>query len=159
RNAAARSAHDPERLEQAPLRDPDGHQESQDQRDQNRHARGSRHEFRCNREDLCAAKIETGADLHWRREDRRRAIGREIEVRGAGSMSVWVVVEAGHRMAAEAIAAGRQFSQALGVPLIAATIASDHAYTADGFTAAYEAHIKKVAPKLVVFAHTYQTRD
>ena len=74
-------------------------------------------------------------------------------------MSVLVILEAGHRMAAEAAAAGRQFAQALGVPLIAATIASEHAYTADGFTAAYEAHVKNVNPKLVVFAHTYQTRD
>lgn len=62
-------------------------------------------------------------------------------------------------MATEPIAAGRQFSQALGVPLIAATIPADQPYTADGFTAAYEAHIKKLNPKLVVFAHTYQTRD
>ncbi len=74
-------------------------------------------------------------------------------------MSVLVILEAGHRMAAEAIAAGRQFAAALGLPLIAATIPADQPYTADGFTAAYEAHIKNVNPMLVVFAHTYQTRD
>jgi electron transfer flavoprotein alpha subunit len=74
-------------------------------------------------------------------------------------MSVLVILEAGHRMAPEAAAAARQFSQALGVPLIAATIPAYQPYTADGFTAAYEAHIKNVNPKLVVFAHTYQTRD
>jgi electron transfer flavoprotein alpha subunit len=32
-------------------------------------------------------------------------------------------------------------------------------YTADGFTAAYEALIRKVNPSLVVLPHTYQTRD
>ncbi|MEI9812246.1 MAG: electron transfer flavoprotein subunit alpha/FixB family protein [Acidobacteriota bacterium] len=74
-------------------------------------------------------------------------------------MSVLVILEAGHRMAAEAATAARQFAQALNVPLIAATIPAEHAYTADGFTAAFEAHMRKVNPKLVVFAHTYQTRD
>ncbi len=32
-------------------------------------------------------------------------------------------------------------------------------YTADGFTAAFEALIRKVNPDLVLFPHTYQTRD
>jgi electron transfer flavoprotein alpha subunit len=74
-------------------------------------------------------------------------------------MSVLVIIEAGHRMAAEAVAAGRLFANALSVPLVAATIPAEQPYIADGFTAAYEAHIKSVNPKLVVFAHTYQTRD
>ena len=74
-------------------------------------------------------------------------------------MSVLVILEAGHRMAAEALTAGRQFAQALGLPLTASTIPADIAYTADGFTAAYEAHVRATNPKLVVLAHTYQTRD
>lgn len=74
-------------------------------------------------------------------------------------MSVLVILEDKHRMSAEAVAAGRQFAEALGVSLLATTIPTDLPYTADGFTAAYEAHIKKINPKLVVFAHTYQTRD
>ena len=32
-------------------------------------------------------------------------------------------------------------------------------YTADGYTAAFEALIRKVNPDLVLFPHTYQTRD
>jgi electron transfer flavoprotein alpha subunit len=74
-------------------------------------------------------------------------------------MSVLVVLEAGHRMTGEALSAGKQFADALGAPLAAAAISSDHAYTADGFTAAFEAHVREKAPRLVVFAHTYQTRD
>lgn len=74
-------------------------------------------------------------------------------------MSVLVVLEVGHRMTGEALAAGKQFAEALGLPLTAATIAAEHDYTADGFTAAYETHVRKSNPRLVVFAHTYQTRD
>src|SRR5436190_22942579 len=35
----------------------------------------------------------------------------------------------------------------------------DHAYTADVYTAAVERLVRKVNPELVVFGHTYQTRD
>ena len=72
-------------------------------------------------------------------------------------MSVLVVIETGHRLAAEALSAGRQFAAALGVKLTAATI--DAPYTADGFAAAFEAHVRAIEPQLVVFAHSYQTRD
>jgi electron transfer flavoprotein alpha subunit len=74
-------------------------------------------------------------------------------------MSVFVVLQSGHRMTGEALAAGKHFADALSVPLKAAAIGGDHPYTADGFTAAFEAHIRALNPKLVVFAHTYQTRD
>ncbi len=37
--------------------------------------------------------------------------------------------------------------------------ASLKTYTADGYTAAFEALIRKVNPDLVLFPHTYQTRD
>jgi electron transfer flavoprotein alpha subunit len=72
-------------------------------------------------------------------------------------MSVLVVVEA-HRMAAETLSAGREFAAALGVPLEAHSVELP-SYTADGYTAAYEALIRQVNPTVVVFAHTYQTRD
>jgi electron transfer flavoprotein alpha subunit len=75
-------------------------------------------------------------------------------------MSVLVVHEA-HRMAGEALAAGREFAAALELPL--EYCAAEHpllaAYTADGYTAAYEQLIREKHPTLVVFAHTYQTRD
>jgi len=72
-------------------------------------------------------------------------------------MSVLVVVEA-HRMAGEALAAGREFATSLGIPLEAHSVDLP-AYTADGYTAAYEALIRQTKPTLVLFAHTYQTRD
>lgn len=75
-------------------------------------------------------------------------------------MSVLVIHES-HRMAGEALAAGREFAAALGASL--EYYAAEHpllaAYTADGFTAAYEQLIREMRPVLVVFAHTYQTRD
>lgn len=104
-------------------------------------------------------------------------------------MSVLVVLEqaqtAGelHRMSWEALAAGQQFAAAMGVPVEAAVAGSAvealaaqaatrqaaaiHAvqhpaletYTADGFAAALGALIRARNPSLVVFAHTYQTRD
>jgi electron transfer flavoprotein alpha subunit len=72
-------------------------------------------------------------------------------------MSVLVIIENGHRMTGEALAAGQQFAEKLGVPMSAVSL--DGTYTADAFTASYEAHIRKTNPKLVVLAHTYQTRD
>ena len=79
------------------------------------------------------------------------------------------------------MAAAQQFGAALGVPVEAAVVgspalAADAAtkklakvysvehdllkdYTADGYTAAIEALIRKVSPTLVVFPHTYQVRD
>lgn len=74
-------------------------------------------------------------------------------------MSVLVILEDGHRMTGEALAAGRQLAQAANLPLTAAAIPASHDYTADGFTAAFEAHIRATQPAWVVFAHTYQTRD
>jgi electron transfer flavoprotein alpha subunit len=66
-------------------------------------------------------------------------------------MSVLAIVE--QRMAGEVLAAAQQF----GSPLIAYSI--DYPYTADAYTAAVEELIRKVNPTLVVFGHTYQTRD
>ena len=91
-------------------------------------------------------------------------------------MSVLVILEQ-HRMAAQAVAAGRSFAESLGAPLeiaypahagltppgAAKVYAVGHellkAYTADGYTAAFEALVRHANPTLVVFAHTYQTRD
>jgi electron transfer flavoprotein alpha subunit len=88
-----------------------------------------------------------------------------------------------HRMSWETLAAAQQFAAAMGVPLnvavagtglgaLAAEAATKKAakvyavehpllneYTADGFTAALEALIRTANPILVMFPHTYQTRD
>jgi len=100
-------------------------------------------------------------------------------------MSVLVVLEQQggkwHRMSFETLAAGQQFGAALGVPVEAAVIgapgfAKEAAmkkvakvysvendvlkdYTADAYTAAVEALIRKANPTLVLFPHTYQVRD
>jgi len=74
-------------------------------------------------------------------------------------MSVLVILEG--RTAGETLAAGREFAAALGVPLKQYSV--EHpllaAYTADAYAAAYEELIRSTNPTLVVFAHTYQTRD
>jgi len=84
-------------------------------------------------------------------------------------------------MSWETLAAGQQFAAALGVPVEAAVIGSaalaqeaatkklakvyavEHEllkdYTADAYTAAAEALIRKTNPTLVLFPHTYQVRD
>ena len=88
-----------------------------------------------------------------------------------------------HRMALETLAAAQQISAALGTGLetaivgnkigvLAADAATKNAdrlysvehpllenYTADAYTAALEALIRRTAPELVLFPHTYQTRD
>jgi electron transfer flavoprotein alpha subunit len=100
-------------------------------------------------------------------------------------MSVLVVLEQQggkwHRMSWETLAAGQQFGASLNVPVEAAVIgapdlAKDAAtkkvakvysvehdllkdYTADAYTAAVEALIRKTSPTLVLFPHTYQVRD
>jgi len=104
-------------------------------------------------------------------------------------MSVLVVLEQQggkwHRMSWETLAAGQQFGAALGVPVEAAVVGSIDAapelakeaatkkvakvysvegetlkdYTADAYTAAVEALIRKANPALVLFPHTYQVRD
>jgi electron transfer flavoprotein alpha subunit len=66
-------------------------------------------------------------------------------------MSVLAIVE--ERMSGEVLAAAQQF----GSPVHAYSI--DLAYTADAYTAAAEELVRKVNPTLVVFGHTYQTRD
>ena len=66
-------------------------------------------------------------------------------------MSVLAIVE--QRMAGEVLAAAQQF----GSPVVAYSI--DLPYTADAYTAAAEELIRRVNPALVVFGHTYQTRD
>ncbi len=66
-------------------------------------------------------------------------------------MSVLAITE--QRMAGEVLAAAQQF----GSPVDAYSI--DLPYTADAYTAAVEELVRKVNPTLVVFGHTYQTRD
>jgi len=88
-----------------------------------------------------------------------------------------------HRMSWETLAAAQELAAALGTDVevalagsgiggLAAELAGKHAarvwavedaalenYTADGYTAAIEALIRKTTPALVLFPHTYQTRD
>ena len=88
-----------------------------------------------------------------------------------------------HRMSWEALAAAQQMAAALGLPssvavagagvsALAAEAATkncvkayavEHSllrdYTADGYTAAFEALVRALNPTFVVFPHTYQTRD
>jgi electron transfer flavoprotein alpha subunit len=90
-----------------------------------------------------------------------------------------------HRMSWETLAAAQQFGASLGLPVEAAVVGSKDAvgplaaeaatkkvakvyavehdllkdYTADGYTAAVEALVRKVNPKIVLFPHTYQVRD
>lgn len=90
---------------------------------------------------------------------------------------VLVVMEPGHRLSMETLAAGQEMAAALGLPVSAVAIgAADAAgaaldklytiehpalasYTADGYTAALEQVIRAVQPKYVVLPHTYQVRD
>ncbi len=102
-------------------------------------------------------------------------------------MSVFVVLEQQggkwHRMSWETLAAGQQIGSAMGLPVeaavagagigalaqeaatknVARVYAVEHEllkeYTADGHTAAIEELIRKTNPKIVLFPHTYQTRD
>ena len=98
-------------------------------------------------------------------------------------MSVLVILEqrggAWNRMSFEALAAGQRIASELGLPCqaaavgpLAAELASkalaqvwqvEHealaAYTADGYTAAFEALIRTVNPQVVFLPHTYQVRD
>ena len=102
-------------------------------------------------------------------------------------MSILAILEhnagALHRMSFETLAAAQELAAALGTEVeaavvgsgigaLAAEVAAKHVakvwavedaalanYTADGYTAAIEALIRKTAPALVLFPHTYQTRD
>jgi electron transfer flavoprotein alpha subunit len=95
-------------------------------------------------------------------------------------MSILVVFEHGHKMSWETVAAGQQTGKALGLPVdcvviggpgdaiasrcaLRKVVAVEHpllaGYTADGYTAALEQVIRAIGPTLVLFPHTYQTRD
>jgi electron transfer flavoprotein alpha subunit len=88
-----------------------------------------------------------------------------------------------HRMSFETFAAAQEIAAAMGaeldlaiagrgVDVLAKEAATKQAakvwavehellenYTADGYTAAFEALIRRISPELVLFPHTYQTRD
>jgi len=70
-------------------------------------------------------------------------------------MSILAIVEP--RMAAEVLAAAHEFGTSLDIGVKAHSI--DAPYTADAYTAAVQELIRKESPQLVVFGHTYQTRD
>ncbi len=115
------------------------------------------------------------------------SVGREVEIRGAGLMSVLAILEQRggkwNRVSFEALTAAERIAQALGVRVAAVVLgsaiesltreaagypvekifAADHAlladYTADGYTAALEQIVQSVRPEAIVFPHTYQVRD
>jgi len=66
-------------------------------------------------------------------------------------MSVLAIVE--QRMAGEVLAAAQEFGPEV------KSYSIDLPYTADAYAAAVEELVRKVNPTLVVFGHTYQTRD
>lgn len=75
-------------------------------------------------------------------------------------MSVLVVLEVGHKLSLETVAAGQHLAQSLGLPLsIVDPKSATPAYTADAYAAILAAHITAANPKYVLFPHTYQTRD
>jgi electron transfer flavoprotein alpha subunit len=88
-------------------------------------------------------------------------------------MSTLVIVEAGHRLSDETLAAAQSLGNASAAVIgDASGLASrqldkvysvGHAmlaqYTADGYTAAIEQVIRTVKPDLVLLPHTYQVRD
>lgn len=86
-------------------------------------------------------------------------------------MSILVILEAGHRVSGEAIAAAQQLGEAsaavIGEAVIASQLSKVYAvrhellseYTADGYTAAFEQLVRATAPELVLLPHTYQVRD
>ncbi len=88
RDAAARRADHSERHQQAALRDADGHQESQDERDQARDAaelEARRRRRLPYRETFTCRRRPSSADFRRRREDRGGEAGGEAEIRGAAS--------------------------------------------------------------------------
>jgi electron transfer flavoprotein alpha subunit len=75
-------------------------------------------------------------------------------------MSILVVLEAGHKLSLETVAAGQHLAASLGQPLsVIDPKASAPQYTADAYTDILAAHITAASPKYVLFPHTYQTRD
>lgn len=72
-------------------------------------------------------------------------------------MSVMVALERDAGVSLEAWAAGRQLAALLGAPAEAALLTGP--YTADAYTAALEARIRRGGCEYVIFPHSYQTRD
>lgn len=89
---------------------------------------------------------------------------------------ILVVIESGHRMSAETLAAGQEIGGKLGVPVSAVAIGGGNpgakidklytiehplliTYTSDAYTAALEQVIRAAEPQFVLFPHTYQVRD
>lgn len=78
-------------------------------------------------------------------------------------MSVLVVLEKGHKLSLETVAAGQFLAGELGLALTAVDPSlldpACSAYTADAYTEALAAYLRSATPKYVLFPHTYQTRD
>ena len=149
-----------------------------------RGARTARLQLDAHRETLPAGKAQAGADFRRRSQGRRREAGGETEIRGAGFMksprgsrtperpaAPHVLGDAGGGAADRRRTSKRRvvgsgigaLAQEVASKKLARVYAVEHAllenYTADGYTAAVEALIRKTNPDLVLFPHTYQTRD
>jgi electron transfer flavoprotein alpha subunit len=72
-------------------------------------------------------------------------------------MSVLAVLEKGHKLSGETLAAAQELAGQLGVGMHA--VQPEFTYTADGYTDALEAVIRAGGYEVVLFPHTYQVRD
>jgi electron transfer flavoprotein alpha subunit len=70
---------------------------------------------------------------------------------------ILAVLEAGHKLSAETLAAARDLGTQLNLPVH--RVEPDLAYTADGFTDALEVLIREKQFRVILFPHTYQVRD
>ena len=70
---------------------------------------------------------------------------------------ILAVLEAGHKLSAETLAAAQDLGAQLGLAVHSVT--PGFTYTADGFTAALEGLIREKQFRVILFPHTYQVRD
>jgi electron transfer flavoprotein alpha subunit len=70
---------------------------------------------------------------------------------------ILAVLESGHKLSLETLAAALDLGTQLGLPVHA--IEPGFAYTADGYTAALESLIRDKGYTVILFPHTYQVRD
>jgi electron transfer flavoprotein alpha subunit len=93
-------------------------------------------------------------------------------------MSILAILETGHRISREALAAAQQLGGELGLPVSAAVVgdtaewagaalervwAVEHEllreYTPEGYTLAFQQLMERVKPRFALLPHTYQVRD
>jgi electron transfer flavoprotein alpha subunit len=70
---------------------------------------------------------------------------------------ILAVLEAGHKLSAETLAAAQDLGSKLGLPVH--SVEPDIPYTADGFTDGLASLIREKQFQVILFPHTYQVRD